>query len=122
MTQAEWILKVVESFYLKAKTDILIGYHFRIISDFDEHIPRIAAFWDLQLLGKTSQKISPPFDVMNLHLALGIKRGEIGRWLVLFRKTLEEETTAHPEMESLKHSWEEKLLQFEGIFLRFLGL
>jgi truncated hemoglobin YjbI len=122
MTNAEWILKVVDSFYLKAKTDILIGYHFRVIPDFDEHIPRIASFWDLQLLGKTERKMSSPFDVMKLHQALGIKRGELGRWLVLFRKTLDEETNAQPEMQSLKDSWEEKLVQFEGIFLRFLGL
>jgi hemoglobin len=122
MTNAERIFKVVDSFYLKAKTDILIGYHFRVIPDFDEHLPRIAAFWDMQLLGKTDRKISAPFDVMKLHLALGIKRGEVGRWLVLFRKTLEEETKVHPEKQSLKDSWEEKLVQFEGIFLRFLGL
>lgn len=35
MTKNEWILSVVQSFYDKAREDVLIGYHFRIIEDFD---------------------------------------------------------------------------------------
>lgn len=122
MNKHEWILEVVNRFYDKAKFDVIIGYHFRNIKDFDEHIPRIASFWDLQLLGKTERKIEDPFDVMNLHLQLGIKRGELGRWLVLFRKTLTEQIENHPEMKFLKDAWEERLIVFEGIFSRFLGL
>lgn len=117
MTQQEWILKVVSSFYDKAKTDVLIGYHFRNIKDFDEHIPRIASFWELQLLASTSRKVDPPFDVMKAHLPLGIKRGELGRWLVLFRATLNEDE----EFNELKKQWLDKLTFFEGIFLRFFG-
>jgi hypothetical protein len=37
MTKPGWILAVVDSFYDKAKTDVLIGYHFRNIKDFEEH-------------------------------------------------------------------------------------
>lgn len=120
MTKQEWIFRVVERFYDKAKVDVLIGYHFRNIQDFDAHIPRIATFWDLQLLGKTERPLSEPFDLIKVHIPLHIKRGELGRWLVLFRKTLDEETI--PEMEELKKNWEAKLVQFEGIFLRFFGL
>lgn len=54
MTNEEWILQVVQHFYDKARVDVLIGYHFRIIKDFETHIPRIAAFWDMQLLAKQS--------------------------------------------------------------------
>lgn len=121
MTNEEWILTVVENFYAKAKTDVLIGYHFRVIHDFDEHIPRIAAFWDLQLLGKTSRRLTSPFDVMNIHLKMGIHRGELGRWLLLFRKTLDEEVTKDPSKKDLQDKWEERLKTFEQIFLRFLG-
>lgn len=121
MNDDDWILEVVNSFYDKAKTDILIGYHFRVIEDFDEHIPRIASFWDLQLLGKTNRAIKSPFDVLNLHLKMGIHRGELGRWLLLFRKTLDEKTLNHPEMTTLKEKWLERLIVFEGIFSRFLG-
>ena len=121
MTNNEWIYAVVESFYDKAKIDILIGYHFRFIKDFDEHIPRIVTFWELQLLGKASRPIEKPFDIMKPHMPLGIKRGEIGRWLVLFRKTLDEQVALHPEMKPLREEWEKKLVDFEGKFLRFFG-
>jgi truncated hemoglobin YjbI len=119
MNQNEWILKIVSSFYDKAKNDILIGYHFRNISDFETHIPRIASFWEIQLLGQTDKIISPPFNILAAHLPLNIKRGELGRWLVLFRKTLDEEINLPTD---LKEDWLEKLLSFEGIFLRTFGL
>jgi len=122
MNSSLWIQTVIESFYEKAKVDILIGYHFRHIIDFESHIPRICAFWELQLLGSSEKKINPPFDILKAHVPLHIKRGELGRWIVLFKKTLEEQTKKHPEFLSLKKIWEEKLIFFEGVFLRFFGL
>lgn len=116
MSDEDWIFSVVHSFYEKAKSDILIGYHFRNINNFDEHIPRIVAFWEMQLLGQTKRDFGEPFDVMKVHVPLGIKRGELGRWLLLFRKTLQESET-----NSLKVEWDRKLTIFEGIFLRFFG-
>ncbi|MFP5385938.1 MAG: hypothetical protein ACLGHN_07650 [Bacteriovoracia bacterium] len=121
MNQNQWIFDVVHSFYDKARFDVLIGYHFRNIQDFDEHIPRIASFWELQLLGKSSRPIKEPFDVMKVHVPLGIKKGELGRWLLLFRKTLDEQVALHPEMQELKELWESRLKVFEGIFSRFFG-
>lgn len=121
MKESEWIHLVVRAFYEKAKTDVLIGYHFRIIHDFDEHIPRIASFWDLQLLGATERKLVEPFDVMKVHIPLMIKRGELGRWLLLFRKTLDEEVEVRPEFSSFKELWLTKLNFFEGVFLRFFS-
>jgi truncated hemoglobin YjbI len=118
MTQEEWISKVVSSFYEKARNDILIGYHFRNISDFNEHIPRIVIFWEIQLLGRASSKTGP-FDVMNKHVPLGIKKGELGRWILLFKKTIEEEANHFPEMSELKTEWEKKIEAFKEIFLRF---
>ncbi len=119
MTKEDWIFEVVKSFYDKAKTDVLIGYHFRIIPDFEEHIPRITAFWEIQLLGATKRSLSGPFDVMKVHIPLGIKRGELGRWLVLFRKTLDEKSV--DKYSDLKSLWLERLAFFEGVFLRFFG-
>jgi hypothetical protein len=113
-----WIGAVVTAFYSEAKNDILIGYHFRNIPDFEEHIPRIIAFWEIQLLGKSSFKISPPFDVINVHVPLGIKKGELGRWIVLFKKSLALQYEKYPEMKELKLKWEERLDQFEKIFSR----
>lgn len=119
MTQNEWILSIVKDFYQEATSDVLIGYHFRVITNFDEHIPRIAAFWELQLLGQSSAPIKNNFDIMKVHFPLGIKRGELGRWLVLFKKTLDKKVQINPEFQDLKQAWEIKLDFFEGVFLRF---
>lgn len=121
MTQREWINEVVWAFYDKARIDILIGYHFRNIPDFNEHIPRIVAFWEIQLLGSTDRELKAPFDIINVHLPLGIKSGEVGRWLVLFRKTLDEKAAKYPEMKEFKEFWEVRLKFFEGVFLRFFS-
>jgi truncated hemoglobin YjbI len=117
MEKKELIFKVIESFYDKAKRDVLIGYHFRNIQDFETHIPRIALFWEMQLLGSASYKVDPPFDVMAVHTPLMIKKGELGRWMLLFKKTLDEF-----ELGDLKEKWLEKLLFFDGVFNRFFGL
>lgn len=121
MNATDWIFQVVHAFYEKAKNDVLIGYHFRIIKDFESHIPRISTFWELQLLGSTQRTLSEPFDVLKVHIPLQIKRGELGRWLLLFKKTLEEETLRHPEFADLKELWLTRLSFFEGVFLRFFG-
>ena len=89
MSQHEWIKNVIEHFYLKARTDILIGYHFRHIENFDEHIPRIISFWEIQLLGQSLRPLETSFDVLKVHIPLGIKPGELGRWLVLMKKTID---------------------------------
>lgn len=90
MNKEALIQKVIERFYEKARKDILLGYQFAKIQNFDEHIPRIIAFWEIQLLGKTQRPVSSPFDLLNVHRPLNIHRGELDRWVVLFRKTLDE--------------------------------
>jgi truncated hemoglobin YjbI len=122
MSAEDWIFSVVDAFYQRARTDVLIGYHFRVIEDFESHIPRIAAFWEIQLLGQTPRDYGGPFDVLNLHRPLMIKPGELNRWLLLFRRTKEEALKAHPQFSSLSDLWEERLRFFEGVFLRTLGL
>jgi len=121
MNEQELVSKIIISFYEKARKDVLIGYHFRHIQDFETHIPRIISFWEVQLLGKTESKIFPPFDLFNVHTPLNIKPGELGRWMVLFKKTLDEEFEDVQETE-LKQRWLEKLLFFELSFRRFFGL
>ncbi len=83
------INRIIYSFYQVATHDILIGYHFRVIKDFDTHIPRIADFWQLQLTGKIDNPKSLPFDLINVHIPLKVKMGEINRWKVLFQQTLD---------------------------------
>jgi hypothetical protein len=83
------ILEIIKAFYAIVKRDVMIGYHFRFIEDFDEHIPRIADFWNLQLNGKLENKSNLPFNLLNTHRPLGMKKAEIGRWVLLFNQNLD---------------------------------
>jgi len=105
------IQRVVHKFYDKAKVDILIGYHFRHIQDFDSHIPRIVHFWEIQLLG--APLTMQPFDLISAHKPLGIKVGEVNRWVKLFIETLEEENVE----QDLKDKWLQKVELFREKFL-----
>ncbi len=117
MTESEFILDTVEKFYAKATTDFLIGYHFRHITDFETHIPRIATFWDIQLLGAPSRPLTESFDVINKHIPLMIKPGEVGRWVVLFSEALNEQNKTYPEFEEMIKTWFLKLDFFRAKFL-----
>jgi hemoglobin len=90
MINKEIIDRIIFSFYQKAKSDVLIGYHFRIISDFDSHIPRISDFWNLQLNGKIEDRSRLPYNLIEVHRPLKIKMGEVNRWTFLFEQTLKE--------------------------------
>lgn len=111
-----FIEQVVVTFYQKATTDFLIGYHFRHIHDFDTHIPRIVDFWEIHLLPglhvSERAKKAEPFQLINIHRPLIIKKGEVGRWIILFQQTLEE-TDQH----ELKEKWLSKLEFFRNVFL-----
>ena len=82
------ILKIIQRFYDFAKKDVMIGYHFRFIEDFETHIPRIADFWNLQLNASIEKKAHLPFKLIEVHKGLGIKKAEMGRWIVLFKDNL----------------------------------
>jgi truncated hemoglobin YjbI len=109
----DFIKLIVDEFYLKARTDILIGYHFNHIKDFNHHLERIYAFWNMHLL-----KIAPPFNyrLMMTHLPLGIKTGEINRWVKLFIETIEE-NKHRIEDQNFCVDWLEKIEMFRNLFL-----
>ena len=103
MIDFDTILKVIHSFYDIARSDILIGYHFRVIEDFDEHIPRIADFWNLQLNGELQNKANLPFNLLGVHRPLKINKGEVFRWEKLFKENIEASlTTEQVELWMLK--------------------
>lgn len=112
------ILALIENFYAKAKIDFMIGYHFRNITDFDTHIPHIADFWHLQLNGKLNNP-EAKFNVLNKHVPLGIKKGELNRWVVLFFETLDEDLMKNPSHEEIISDWKNKVEHFKQKFLSF---
>ena len=107
------ILEITNSFYDKVKVDIMIGYHFRFIEDFDEHIPRIAQFWHLQLNGEVIDRTQLPFNLLDVHKNMGIKRAEVGRWITLFTQNLDEFYAANKISEEHKMKWLEKVELFK---------
>lgn len=115
------IYKVVEAFYEKATKDILIGYHF---DKFNEphalvaHLERITSFWEMQLTGSTSVPLEGPFHLLFTHLQLKIKRGELGRWVMLFHQTLDslEKVDDHPDLKDLNEVWKQRIFLFEERF------
>ena|SRR5690606_20920842 len=123
----ERIRNIVDDFYRLATVDVLIGYHFRKIREkdgehplkppldaFSKHLPRIAHFWEVQLLGEKLQ--GERFDLIHVHRELNILPGELGRWLLLFRQVLNQ---AQPQDDLIKQ-WQQKLDHFEEIFKRQL--
>jgi truncated hemoglobin YjbI len=109
------IYAVVESFYEKATKDILIGYHFDKFSEPSElapHLERITSFWEMQLTGSTSVALVGPFHLLFTHLQLKIKRGELGRWIILFHQTLDSFELDN----ELKEMWKQRIALFEVRF------
>lgn len=117
----ELIYAVVEAFYQKATKDVLIGYHFHKFSTPEElgpHLERITSFWEMQLTGKTSVALEGPFHLLFTHLQLNIKRGELGRWIVLFHQTLDdlEANVEHENIKELTKLWKHRIELFEERF------
>ncbi|MDH5580480.1 MAG: hypothetical protein OEY33_01105 [Bdellovibrionales bacterium] len=119
--------EVVRDFYQKAVNDFMIGHHFRKIAEFKPtdpletpleafsgHIPRIVEFWKTQLLG---HKSSESFNLISAHEYLLIKKGELGRWVVLFKEVLQNYKGKYPDHESFFLLWEQKILHFQNKFL-----
>jgi hypothetical protein len=113
---------VVLRFYQRCLQDFLIGYYFQGKSDFfTKNIPRLQSFWFRDLaksLGLNYAK--QEFAIENLqllrpHLPLNLKRGEIGRWSLLFQETL----TDFPALpKSVLFVWKERIEFYRNLFLK----
>ena len=119
----EDIQQVVESFYRKALRDAMIGFHFRHIQDLSTHIPRLTSFWELQLNGQTTHPLDHPFSLIPTHQKMGIKRGQLDRWVVLFKQTLQETfSNQNDKSEQWAQIWSENIDRFRLLFTRHLQL
>ena len=118
------ITDIIQSFYAKAKDDIIIGFHFRNIEDFHTHIPHIVNFWEVQLLGKHFPKHLPkhldekPFDIINKHIALQFNQGQLDRWVKLFIDNMNE----FEIQSSDKEIWIEKINFFKQKLVSIPGM
>ncbi len=84
--------RLVRAFYGRALTDPVIGFIFVDVAhlDLDEHVPKIASFWETILLGAQSYAGGAfrPHAVINAQVRL--RAGHFERWLWLWRATVDE--------------------------------
>lgn len=87
----EDIVLLVDSFYDKVKTNPTLGYIFNEVAklNWEEHLPKMYAFWAGILLGETGFSGNP----MRKHLALSqitpMTEIEFSEWLLLFNQTVD---------------------------------
>jgi hemoglobin len=79
------IKTLVDNFYDKVKADPLLGPVFSHL-DWPHHLPIMYDFWSSMLLGDQSYRGNP----LQKHLDLPIDQSHFGRWLTLFKQTVDE--------------------------------
>ncbi len=80
------IPRMVDTFYARVREDAVLSpiFESRLAGKWDEHMPRMYAFWTKILLGKGDFQS----NVFGKHMALaGIEREHFVHWLSLFRLT-----------------------------------
>ena len=84
--------RLVRAFYGRALTDPVIGFIFVDVAqlDLEEHVPRIASFWETILLGAQSYAGGAfrPHALLNMKVRL--RGGHFERWLWLWHTTVDE--------------------------------
>ncbi len=118
----ELIPQIVTHFYQLAMNDILIGYHFDKFKNdevFKHHLIRLTAFWEMQLFGRTDIVLDHGFRLLFTHYQLPLKRGELGRWIILFHQTLDtfELNLKDEEFSKFSLLWKNRISLFEQKFL-----
>jgi hemoglobin len=80
------ILQMVDRFYARVREDAVLSPIFEnsLAGKWDEHMPRMYAFWTKILLGSGDFQS----NVFGKHMAIaGIEREHFVRWLALFKMT-----------------------------------
>lgn len=84
--------RLVEVFYAYVLADPIIGFFFTDIAGIDlaMHLPKISAFWQLQLLGKIGYRGETFAVHKDLHSHAQLTADHFHRWLFLFERTVDE--------------------------------
>ncbi|MCW3039285.1 MAG: group hemoglobin [Solirubrobacterales bacterium] len=94
---------LVRAFYGRALTDPVIGFIFTDVAhlDVEAHVPVIASFWETILLGGQSYAGGAFRPHAALHAQVPLRSGHFERWLVLWKRTVDE-SFAGPRAEQAK--------------------
>jgi hemoglobin len=84
--------RLVRAFYGRALTDPVLGFIFVDVAklELEEHVPRIASFWETILLGARSYSGGAFAPHAALHARVRLRAGHFERWLWLWRTTVDE--------------------------------
>ena len=84
--------RLVRAFYGQALTDPIIGFIFTDVAklDLEEHVPKIASFWETVLLGARTYTGSAFRPHADLHARVTLRDGHFARWLQLWFGTVDE--------------------------------
>ncbi len=93
------IEELVADFYQKALKDKVIGYIFTDVAEInlEHHLPIIADFWEMLLLGTVNFQAKYGRSPMPVHQILSektnLKAEHFGRWVKLFAETVDAKFT-----------------------------
>lgn len=96
----EAVAQLVDTFYARIRADAVLGPVFerQLAGRWDQHLPRMVAFWTKVLIGSGDFQ----GNVYGKHMALsGIEEEHFTRWLALFRMTALEVLDARGAQEAL---------------------
>jgi len=84
---------LIDTFYEKVQTDVVIGYIFNEIAhvNWAHHLPIMYAFWEFLLLDTPDAYRGNPIQKhLDLHQKIPLKVEYFDRWLSLFQTTVDE--------------------------------
>ena len=82
---------VIKEFYDQLLVDEVVGYLFSEVVnlDLEKHLPKLADFWEDQLLGSNKYSGNPMKVHMDLHLKESLTKEHFARWLSFFNQTID---------------------------------
>ncbi|MCB0791439.1 MAG: group III truncated hemoglobin [Flavobacteriales bacterium] len=100
LTTAEDIDRLLRAFYADVLRDADLAPHFDGVV-MDTHIPHIATFWHMVVLGERSYTGDPMTVHERLHARRPLRTRDFDRWLALFVRTVDAHF-AGPKAEMIK--------------------
>ncbi len=86
------VIRLVDAFYVKVKADETISFFFRDVVqvNWEKHLPVMYNFWE-NIIFHTGVYSGNPMQVhMQLHKKCPMHASHFGRWLALFKETVDE--------------------------------
>ena len=86
------IVLLVDSFYQKVKSNLVIGHIFVEVANvnWENHLPVMYSFWAGVLLGEQSYEGNPMLKHIALSKKTPMTEVEFSEWLLLFTRTVDE--------------------------------